>query len=433
MNIQPEELDGLDHEETDVQDAEATIELVAEESDAQVSDVPVMEVPEVPSVPVPEVPDQELVVTPPIPVVEEPSTQEVEEVEMLDIENDESLVVENSAPKSKTKKVLNYLKSSKKRAILWRAFHVWQLKPHEVAPLSESTHECAACGTVFKGNYCPRCGQPASVGRFSFKKAIQHFLDVWGMGNRSMFRSLRDLVLRPGYMIRDYLSGMQSAYFPPFKMFFILLTFSLIIQQGIDLDIDDYNTQTAKPKSESVENGKDTLEIALPKKDTMQNATVQKESIQNKQGHNLKRKKTIDIHKSPLYSIGLTFGKIMHTLLNKNPAIFAFLTLMLFSWPLYFFLRRSPNIPDLRFSEFVVTMAYTSNSFTIFSMLGNLLDLGILKIISVIMVFVTLSQFSGYKKHRILRYLIISLIISVFVVLLVAGGCIGLASLMVSK
>lgn len=433
MNIQPEDLDRLDLEKTDVQEVEATVAQIPEVPFTEVPEVPVMEVPEEPGVHVPEVPDQEFVSTPPIPVVEEPSTQEAEEVEMLDIENDESLVVENSAPKSKTKKVLNYLKSSKKRAILWRAFHVWQLKPHEVAPLSESTHECAACGTVFKGNYCPRCGQPASVGRFSFKKAIQHFLDVWGMGNRSMFRSLRDLVLRPGYMIRDYLSGMQSAYFPPFKMFFILLTFSLIIQQGIDLDIDDYKTQTAKPKSESVENGKDTLEIALSKKDTMQNATVQKESIQNKQGHNLKRKKTIDIHKSPLYSIGLTFGKIMHTLLNKNPAIFAFLTLMLFSWPLYFFLRRSPNIPDLRFSEFVVTMAYTSNSFTIFSMLGNLLDLGILKIISVIMVFVTLSQFSGYKKRQILGYLLISLMISTICLVLVVLGVIGLISLFVHE
>ena len=140
MNIQPEELDGLDHEETDVQEVETTV--------AQVPEAPVMEVPEVP--------DQELVVTPPIPVVEEPSTQEVEDVEMLDIESDESLAVENRNKQSKTKKVLNYLTTQKKRAVLKRAFHVWQLKPHEVAPLSESTHECAACGTEYQGNYCPR-------------------------------------------------------------------------------------------------------------------------------------------------------------------------------------------------------------------------------------------------------------------------------------
>ena len=120
MNIQPEELDGLDHEETDVQEVETTV--------AQVPEVPVMEVPEESSVQVPDVPDQELVVTPPIPVVVEPSTQEVEEVEMLDIEDDESLVVENRSKQSKIKKILNYLTSKKKRTVLRRAFHVWRLK-----------------------------------------------------------------------------------------------------------------------------------------------------------------------------------------------------------------------------------------------------------------------------------------------------------------
>ena len=52
--------------------------------------------------------------------------------------------------------------------------------------------------------------------------AFLNFLDVWGLGNRGMFRTIRDLVLRPGYMIRDYLKGMQMAYFPPFNMFFLL-------------------------------------------------------------------------------------------------------------------------------------------------------------------------------------------------------------------
>ena len=158
MNIQPDELERLDLEETDVQEVETTV--------AQVPEVPVMEVPEESSVQVPDVPVQELVSTPPIPVVEEPSTQEVEEVEMLDIEDDESLVVENRSKQSKIKKILHYLTSKKKRAVLRRAFDVWQLKPHVVAPMSESTHECAACGTEFQGNYCPRCGQSASIGRF---------------------------------------------------------------------------------------------------------------------------------------------------------------------------------------------------------------------------------------------------------------------------
>ena len=61
------------------------------------------------------------------------------------------------------------------------------------------------------------------------------FLDVWGLGNRGMFRTIRDLILRPGYMIRDYLQGMQMAYFPPFKMFFLLITLALLVQSGMNI------------------------------------------------------------------------------------------------------------------------------------------------------------------------------------------------------
>lgn len=396
MNIQPEELDGLELEETDVQEVEATVAQLPEES--------VIVVPEEPSVPMLEVPgqelelpDQELIVPAPIPVVDGPSTQEVEEVGMLDIESDESLAVENRASTSKTKKVLNYLTSRKRRAVLRRAFHVWQLKPHEVAPLSESTHVCAACGTEYQGNYCPRCGQSASVGRFSFKKAMQHFLNVWGMGNRSMFRSLRDLVLRPGYMIRDYLSGMQSAYFPPFKMFFVFVAISLLVEHGLSFDVKEKRERTFEPQTEVVQ--------------------------QNQQEKN----------EHLLLSIVDRFTTKMDSLREKNPAIFSLLALMLFSWPLFFFLRKTPKIPDLRFSEFIVVLVYTSNTYSVFSIAGDLLDSDILRLIAVIMVFVALHQFSGYKKRRILGYITLTLIISVAVLCVVVSAGLGIAYLFVSK
>ena len=94
----------------------------------------------------------------------------------------------------------------------YKRFKEWEQQPHQVAPLSEDHHECATCGTHYEGNYCPRCGQSAKIGRYSFKNAILLYLDVWGLGNRGMFRSIRDLILRPGYMIRDYLRGMQMAF-----------------------------------------------------------------------------------------------------------------------------------------------------------------------------------------------------------------------------
>jgi hypothetical protein len=117
----------------------------------------------------------------------------------------------------------------------YHAFKEWQKRPYQVAPLNPQEHTCATCGTTFHGNYCPRCGQSSRIGRYSLKSTFLLFLDVWGLGNRGMFRSIRDLMFRPGYMIRDYLSGMQMAYFPPFKMYFLLIAFSMLVDSGLNI------------------------------------------------------------------------------------------------------------------------------------------------------------------------------------------------------
>ena len=70
------------------------------------------------------------------------------------------------------------------------------------------------------------------------------------MGNRGMFRTLRDLILRPGYLIRDYISGMQMAYFPPFKLLFLLTALLLVVDSGVNLkgenSLASYHEKTVK-------------------------------------------------------------------------------------------------------------------------------------------------------------------------------------------
>lgn len=306
-------------------------------------------------------------------------------------------------------KHLTYLKSKEKRAIWLRAFHMWQRRPYEVAPLKNETHTCASCKTVFTGNYCPRCGQAAEVGRFSFKKTVMMFLDLWAIGNRSMLRTIRDLILRPGYMIRDYVSGMRSAYFPPFQMFCLLATFSLIVEQGIDLGLSDDKKaipteQTTAPPTESLKEGLDqaedatTLIVESQKEDRARDG---KSFFQNRE----------KVKASPVvHAIDRTIT-VMDKLRDMNPSVFSLLTLMLFSLPLYLFLRHSPKIPDLRFSEFAVALVYTSNAYSIFSIIGNLLGSFIIQLLAILMIFVTLKQFTGYSKKRLLGYITLSLLI----------------------
>ncbi len=298
-------------------------------------------------------------------------------------------------------KAIEYINNKQKRAVWLRAFHIWQRRPHELAPLSEESRTCSSCGTVYQGNFCPRCGQSARVGRFSFKKAALLFLDVWGMGNRSMFRSIRDLMLRPGFMIRDYLSGMQSAYFPPFKMFFLLAAFSLVVEHGFNFGLDVKDVQDEAPKTEQT---------------AMENTKIARHDLTVHPGD-----KEEDIKWKAVGNASLRFVKVMDALREKNPAIFSLLSLVLFSVPLFFFLRSSPTIPDLRYSEFIVALVYTSNMYSIYSIAGNLLGFRILNIIAVLMIFVALKQFSGFSKLRVLRYIVLTTLISIFVMLLIGG------------
>ncbi len=306
-------------------------------------------------------------------------------------------------------KALSYISDKGKRAVLLRAFHIWQRRPHEVAPLSEISHECASCGTIFNGNFCPRCGQSAKVGRFSFKKAFLLFLDVWGVGNRGMFRSLRDLMFRPGYMIRDYISGMQSAYFPPFKMFFLLAALSLVVAHGFSLGSDGDETKTdVNEKMEAVKQ-----EMKQVKQEVSDEISLGNKSFQV----------TMDTDNldSPLLNKSHGFFKMMNTLRKNNPAIFSLLSLVIFSLPLYFFFRSTPTIPDLRYSEFIVALVYTSNMYSIYSIAGNLLNSSILKVIAFLMVFVALKQFSGYSKRRVLWYLMLTVLFSLVIVVALAA------------
>ena len=88
---------------------------------------------------------------------------------------------------------------------------------------------CANCHTEFSGNYCPECGQSAKTCRFTVKNALLSTLEVWGMGNRSLPRTLFCLFTRPGQMIGDYLDGHRVPYFPPVKMLFVLCIFFAVV------------------------------------------------------------------------------------------------------------------------------------------------------------------------------------------------------------
>lgn len=104
----------------------------------------------------------------------------------------------------------------------YQRFKEWQLDPFHYKNNQPSTVRCANCGTEFADNYCPRCGQKADVGRVSWNTVRQGITLLWGLESRSLGYTLLQLLLRPGYLISDYISGRRQVSFPPVKMLFIL-------------------------------------------------------------------------------------------------------------------------------------------------------------------------------------------------------------------
>ena len=295
----------------------------------------------------------------------------------------------------------------------YKRYREWKLEPHQVAPLSEEQHECATCGTHYEGNYCPRCGQSAKIGRYSFKNAFLLFLDVWGLGNRGMFRSIRDLILRPGYMIRDYLRGMQMAYFPPFKLFFLLLALWLVVDSGLNIQLVNRDKQNEKeteqifsrfkPKvtmseDEKVDEKKTGILFTKEEKEKMFNQEYERRSGEVGDW--------IEQHSSLLVLAGL----------------------LLFSLPLYLLFRRSPAIPDLRLSECFVAMVYITDMILIYGIIPSLLCFSVkaeiyYDLLSLLLAIIPIKQLSGYSYFSTIWRLLAAFIpfAIMCMILLIAG------------
>ena len=303
----------------------------------------------------------------------------------------------------------------------YKRFREWKLHPHQVAPLSEEQHECATCGTHYEGNYCPRCGQSARIGRYSFKKAILLFLDVWGLGNRGMFRSIRDLILRPGYMIRDYLRGMQMAYFPPFKMFFLLLALWLVVDSGLNIQLVNRDKQNEEETEQIFSRFKPKVTLAEDDKADEKKQAEAQEKVEKKTGKQLTKKEKKQRFEQEYKRKS---GEVSEWI-QQHSSVVVLAGLLLFSLPLYLLFRHSPAIPDLRLSECFVAMVYITDMILIYGLIPSLLCFSVkaeiyYDLLILLLAIIPIKQFSGYSYVSTVWRLLAALIPFVILCLLVA-------------
>ncbi len=105
----------------------------------------------------------------------------------------------------------------------WRRLQVFVERGTRTSPVSHEMANCSHCGHDFVGNYCPRCGQHRDAGKGK-PRFFKTFREAYPQLSSNFVRTIINLALRPGYMIRDYFRGHRVIYQNPVSTFLIAIS-----------------------------------------------------------------------------------------------------------------------------------------------------------------------------------------------------------------
>jgi len=92
---------------------------------------------------------------------------------------------------------------------------------------------CLNCGTTVIGKYCHNCGQENIEPKESLWQLISHFFNDFTHFDGKFFSTLKDLLIKPGFLSKEYMTGRRADYLNPVRMYiftsfiFFLIFFSL--------------------------------------------------------------------------------------------------------------------------------------------------------------------------------------------------------------
>jgi hypothetical protein len=102
--------------------------------------------------------------------------------------------------------------------VKFRFFDIFRKKPVSLHHLRHEKN-CLNCGATVEERYCTRCGQENVEPKESVGHLVGHFFADITHFDSKIFTTLKDLVLRPGFLTREYVEGRRVAYLNPIRMY----------------------------------------------------------------------------------------------------------------------------------------------------------------------------------------------------------------------
>lgn len=92
---------------------------------------------------------------------------------------------------------------------------------------------CKSCGNEGTGKYCNNCGQAYATKRLSLKNLLHDVFHFFTHLEKGFGYTLKQLIVAPGFMQREYVEGKRSRHQKPFSMFFICISINAVVRYFI--------------------------------------------------------------------------------------------------------------------------------------------------------------------------------------------------------
>jgi hypothetical protein len=136
-------------------------------------------------------------------------------------------------------------------------------------PSRTEPETCLNCGEPLHGRYCSSCGQAVVEPNQPLRQVLAAWFGALIAFDSRIIRTLKPLVIKPGFLTLEYFAGRRANYVAPFKLyiFFSCVMFLAIamtdyqvvtVQRGdsgkvvapIHIDLDEKEGQQADPEAE---------------------------------------------------------------------------------------------------------------------------------------------------------------------------------------
>ena len=110
---------------------------------------------------------------------------------------------------------------------------------------------CKNCGHRFEGKFCNNCGQTAETERIDFhflKHEMPHsFFHI----DAGLMYTSKQLFIRPGHAIREYLEGKRVKHIKPLSFILILAGFYILLSHLFHINLFNISIESGKGESSS--------------------------------------------------------------------------------------------------------------------------------------------------------------------------------------